>query len=141
MEPTASGGGSGRSQTDFDSRDGEGRLPDHDEVRRDLSADSDMLSALPAKAVEEQPTVALPPVWLQRVSLVVYVSFCIEIGLWLIIVPWKQVWTANSLVANYPSLRAFFHSHFVRGLVTGLGFVDLWLGISEAVQYREKKPK
>jgi hypothetical protein len=100
-----------------------------------------MLSALPAQAVEEQPREVLPPVWLQRVSLVVYVSFCIEIGLWLIIVPWKQVWTANSLVANYPSLRAVFHSYFIRGLVAGLGLVDLWLGISEAVQYREKRPK
>jgi hypothetical protein len=38
-------------------------------------------------------------------------------------------------------LRVFFHSYFVRGLVTGLGLVDLWLGISEAVQYREKKHK
>jgi hypothetical protein len=26
----------------------------------------------------------------------------------------------------------------VRGIVTGLGILDLWLGISEAVHYREK---
>jgi hypothetical protein len=141
MEPTASGEGSGLSQTDFDSRDREGQFPKADEVRRELSADFDMLPALPAQVVEEQSKQVLPPVWLQRVSLVVYVSFCIEIGLWLIIVPWKQVWTANSLMASYSSLRAFFHSYFVRGVVSGLGVVDLWLGISEAVRYREKKPK
>jgi hypothetical protein len=27
--------------------------------------------------------------------------------------------------------------NFVRGLVSGLGLVDIWMGVAEAVRYRE----
>jgi hypothetical protein len=90
----------------------------------------------PAKlASEEGP----PAVWLQRVWLVIYVGFCIELGLWLIVAPWRQVWTNNNLVMEYPAVRHILLNYFVRGIVTGLGIIDLGLGISAAVNYREKK--
>lgn len=78
------------------------------------------------------------PRWLRRLSLVVYVAFCIEIGMLLIVLPWTQVWTENSLLLNRPELKGFLQQGFVRGVVTGFGILDLWLGISEAVHYREK---
>jgi hypothetical protein len=78
------------------------------------------------------------PRWLRRLSLVIYVAFCIEVGMLLIVLPWTQVWTENSLLLSRPELKAFLQLGFVRGAVTGFGILDLWLGISEAVHYREK---
>ena len=78
-------------------------------------------------------------VWLQRVWLVIYVGFCIELGLWLVVAPWRQVWTNNSLLIDYPALQRVLLNYFLRGAVTGLGIIDLGLGISAAVDYREKR--
>jgi len=86
----------------------------------------------------ETPADEEAPRWLRRLSLVVYVAFCIEIGMLLIVLPWTQVWTENSLLLSRPELKALLQQGFVRGLVTGFGILDLWLGISEAVHYREK---
>jgi hypothetical protein len=31
------------------------------------------------------------------------------------------------------------HHGFVRGAISGLGVLDLWLGISEAIHYRDRR--
>ena len=38
-----------------------------------------------------------PHRWLQRVWLVVFVLFCLEIGILLTVLPWTSLWTSNSL--------------------------------------------
>jgi len=91
---------------------------------------------------ETSPTPAAQPVprfviWSHRLSLVVLVVFCIELGMLLAILPWTTVWNQNSYLIAYPSLRAFAQNNFVRGLATGLGLVDIWIGIWEAVHYRD----
>ncbi len=80
-------------------------------------------------------------IWLHRLWLVVFVIFCIELGLLLTVLPWTRVWTDNSLLAVHPAWRAFLHNNFVRGLVTGLGLIDIWIGIWEAVHYRDPGKK
>ncbi|HWR36239.1 MAG TPA: hypothetical protein VN622_10255 [Clostridia bacterium] len=79
-------------------------------------------------------------VWAHRLSLVVYVVFCVEVGMLLAILPWTRVWTENSLLIGFPVLKQFLLQNFVRGIVTGIGLLDVWLGIWEAVHYRENKP-
>ncbi len=79
------------------------------------------------------------PVWLQRVFVVVYVLFCIELGLVLIGLPWTRFWFNNGLLAQWPALQHLLQQGFVRGAVTGLGVLDIWLGIVEAVRYRDRR--
>jgi hypothetical protein len=76
-------------------------------------------------------------VWLHRLSLVVFVVFCIELGMLLAILPWTTVWNQNSFLSAHPSLKALAQSNFVRGLAMGFGLVDIWIGIWEAVHYRD----
>ena len=78
------------------------------------------------------------PSWLRRLERGVFVLVCMQLGLMLVVLPWYPVWNMNVLLANFPWARAIVQSYFVRGLVTGLGIVDIWLGISEAVHYREQ---
>jgi len=85
----------------------------------------------PAKAPKR------PHLWLQRVWLVVFVLFCLEVGIILTVLPWTKLWTENSLLLSYPALHDFLMLNFVRGLVSGLGLVDIWMGVAEAVTYRE----
>jgi len=84
-------------------------------------------------------TQAETPVWLQRLFVIVYVVFCIELGLALIALPWLPVWNNNRWLAHWPWLRHFLQLGFVRGAISGLGVLDLWLGLSEAWNYRDRR--
>ena len=75
---------------------------------------------------------------MRRLSLVVFVLCCLEIGLLLVVLPWTRIWAENSLLAGSPRLQVFAQQHFVRGLVSGLGLLDIWLGLWEALHYRER---
>lgn len=78
-------------------------------------------------------------IWIDRIGLVIKVVFYIELGMLLAILPWTRVWTDNSLILGYPTFRAFLQHNFVRGVVSGIGLVDIWIGIWEAVHYRDRK--
>jgi len=93
-------------------------------------------------ATENTPEPAAPPVprfviWSHRLSLVVFVVFCIELGVVLAILPWLNIWNQNNLVLAHPALRALVQNNFVRGVATGMGLVDIWIGIWEAVHYHD----
>lgn len=98
------------------------------------------------EAERNRPILVMPPrrqnlkgwqLWKGRLALVVFVLFCLEIGIILIVLPWTRIWTGNPLLMRFPALREVLISDFVRGLISGFGIVDIWLGIAEAVRYRE----
>jgi hypothetical protein len=94
---------------------------------------------------QARPVLVMPPVkkpnrahrWLQRLWLVVFVLFFLEVGIILTVLPWTRLWTDNSLLISFPAAKEFLNHNFVRGLVSGLGLVDIWMGVAEAVTYRE----
>src|SRR5262249_62075752 len=112
----------------------------------DSGSDPVNVSTLPSPlggAGESQsvrPTTEGLPTWMQRTFLVIFVVLCIEIGIVLIAVPWRPVWSNNSLLAAFPHLRTFARLGFVRGIVTGIGLLDIWIGIWESVHSRQPKP-
>jgi hypothetical protein len=75
--------------------------------------------------------------WAARIFLVIEVMIWIELGMVLVIVPWTRAWSDNGLVLSYPRLREFLNINFIRGVVTGIGVLDLWAGISQAVHYKD----
>ncbi len=79
------------------------------------------------------------PVWLQRSFLVIYVLVCIELGILLVVIPWTAMWSNNSLFARWPELRYLLQHSFVKGAISGLGLVDIWLGVMEAMRYRDRR--
>ncbi len=68
---------------------------------------------------------------MHRLLAVAFILFCFEIGLFLVFVPWSQLWEHNVLLAYSMHLRGLLLNNFVRGAVSGLGLVDLALGFSE----------
>ena len=75
--------------------------------------------------------------WLLRLRSLLFVTLCATLGVLLIILPWTPRWTDNPLLLTSPNLRDFVSSGFVRGLASGLGILDLWLGFWEAIHYHE----
>jgi hypothetical protein len=83
---------------------------------------------------------AAAPVWLQRLSLFVLVLFCVYLGVLVMILPWwTRIWDHNMFIQSHPALASFLHNGAVRGIISGLGLLDIWIGISEAVHYRDYK--
>ncbi len=127
--------------------------PDTDEVLPHLSANPNPSAPGPVRPtgivhVGRQDVSAAPgpsreesrsPLWMRRLSLVVFVTFCVELGLLLAILPWTRLWSENGLLLEHPMIREILQHNFMRGAVSGLGLVDAWLGIWEAVRYREAK--
>jgi hypothetical protein len=76
-------------------------------------------------------------VWLLRIRALLFVTVCATFGVLLLIVPWTEKWTDSPLLLTRPELRHIVSSGFVRGLASGLGLLDLWLGFWEAIHYHE----
>ncbi len=99
--------------------------------------------ALPGSETSAAPTSApssprTAPVWLQRVSLFVLVLFCVYLGVLVVVLPWwTRVWDHNAFLQARPAVAAFLHNGAVRGIISGLGLLDIWIGISEAIHYRD----
>jgi hypothetical protein len=53
--------------------------------------------------------------------------------------PWTAEWTDNILLLHYPDLRSIVTNGFFRGICSGLGLLDIWIGFSEAIHYHEDK--
>jgi hypothetical protein len=76
--------------------------------------------------------------WLRRVGVLLFVFLCATLGVMLMILPWRPEWSDNPLLLPYPTLRAVVASGFARGVSTGLGVLNVWIGFWEAIQYREE---
>jgi hypothetical protein len=92
----------------------------------------------PAMSNNAEPEKRTAPVWLQRLSLFVLVLFCVYLGVLVMILPWwTRIWDRNEFIMARPWLAAILHNGAVRGMISGLGLLDIWIGISEAVHYRD----
>jgi hypothetical protein len=97
-----------------------------------------MSSDQPATAPD--PPVASPgPGWFQRLSSVLFIIFCFELGLFLLIYPWTDGWTDNYFAWIVPGTvqttwHAFWNNTYVRGAISGLGIVNLWIAVQEVVR-------
>ena len=78
------------------------------------------------------------PLWLQRMSLVVLVIFCFYIGGLLVLLPWNtRWWVENGWLQAHPAIDALAQRGWVRGMVSGVGLIDIWIGVSEMIHYRD----
>ena len=62
------------------------------------------------------------------------------LGMALVTLPWIGNWFDEGLVAQWPVLQHLLQLGFVRGAISGLGFIDIWVGVLEAVNYRDHRP-
>lgn len=56
------------------------------------------------------------------------------VGVILVVAPWTSWWDQNYLLQPYPAVRSMVLSPFVRGLVSGLGLVNIVLAVLEVHQ-------
>ena len=67
-------------------------------------------------------------------SQVVYLLFCVEVGMVLLLLPWTLLWDNNFFFSLQPHHSEFWLSNHLRGAVSGVGLVNLWMGVDEALE-------
>lgn len=67
---------------------------------------------------------------------IAFIVLALYLGVVVVLLPWRDAWTENSLLDFYPALRSVLTNNFVRGLVSGIGVLDIWAAISEALSFR-----
>ena len=77
-------------------------------------------------------------IWMHRISVFLFVLISAVAGVLLIILPWTPEWTDNYLLLSFPSLRSVVSNGFFRGMCSGLGLLDIWIGFWEALHYHEQ---
>ena len=69
-----------------------------------------------------------------------FALYCLEAGLFFLIVPWTTIWTLNPLLHGNLSIGMMADNPFVRGFVSGVGLLHLIVGVRDLVRFvRERK--
>jgi hypothetical protein len=77
------------------------------------------------------------PRWLERAELFLRVMLRMYIGLAICYAPWSSLfWDQNPLFLTFPTLSIYAANGAVRGLVSGLGLLNLWIAFRDAVGQR-----
>ncbi len=85
-----------------------------------------------------QAPVSVPPRyhWYHKVSAVIFIIFCLELGMFLLIVPWSGIWDRNFLMSLGPEWHRYWDNAYLRGAVSGLGIVNLYISLVEIFRLR-----
>ncbi len=75
--------------------------------------------------------------WLQRADLFLRVIIRLYVGIILVFLPWTHPWAYNRFFLYYAPVAKLVESGAIRGLVSGLGLLNLWIAISDAIHYKE----
>lgn len=78
-----------------------------------------------------------------KLTVIVYILICLEVGILLIILPWTSYWDDNFFLyfltgkMHAAWLGDLMQSGYVRGLVTALGVLNISAGLWEGYRFRE----
>ncbi len=86
-------------------------------------------------------TVASEPVaprlsWYQRFGILLFVVFCFELGMFLLVFPWLRAWDVSWFTTVSPQLRELWVNPFFRGGLSGLGLVNIYISLLEIGRLR-----
>jgi hypothetical protein len=74
--------------------------------------------------------------WYHKFSALLFIIFCMELGLFLLIFPWTDSWDANFFSVLVPEWHRWWTNAYVRGAVSGVGVLNLYIAFYEIFQLR-----
>ena len=108
-----------------------------------VSESEAQLAAATAAKVVDSPPAGRPapqriPRWLERAELFLRVLLRMYIGLAVCFAPWSRIfWDQNPLFQHFPALSMIATSGAVRGMISGLGLLNLWIAFRDAFRHRD----
>jgi hypothetical protein len=68
-----------------------------------------------------------------------FALYCLEAGLFFLVVPWTMIWTLNPLLHSNLSIGMVADNPFVRGFVSGVGLLHLIVGVRDLVRLSRQR--
>ena len=91
----------------------------------------------PAPIAQAPP--AAPRRWQGRLLTFCFAVFAFEVGLFLVVFPWQDSWTFNYFQGISPNIETIWDEPSFKGLVTGLGFVNIYIGLLQVLRLFRRK--
>lgn len=73
---------------------------------------------------------------LPRLFLLTVIVFLLELGVFLFLLPWSSPWERNYFLYRYPALAPYLLDNSLRGVISGLGLVDLGVAYWYATHFQ-----
>src|SRR5438105_8751615 len=95
-------------------------------------------TSTPESRSRSAPVAVQAPIyrWYHKMTAVLVVTCCLEIGLFLLIFPWTDYWGINYFSQWAPGWRALWNNLYLRGAVSGLGVLNLYIALVEILRLR-----
>ena len=77
---------------------------------------------------------------MNKVLRAILIVLCFELGALLLYLPWSNFWEQNYFLFHFPVLMSILLHPTVRGLVSGLGVLDIVVAIG-LLQARPESPR
>ena len=68
---------------------------------------------------------------------ILYILYSLEVGVFLLFLPWLGLWENNYLLYLYPKVGPVVANPYFKGAVLGLGIVNILIGIQEIAYFRK----
>jgi hypothetical protein len=89
-----------------------------------------------------QPPVVEPPIepvrspWYHKLGMLLFIIVCFEVGVFLLVFPWMDYWSSNSIAGMASWMRDVWDSPYFRGALSGLGLVNIYISLVEVFRLR-----
>ena len=74
--------------------------------------------------------------WYHKTAALLFIVFCLEIGVVLLVFPWSEYWDNNFFSTVVPLARNLWDNSYMRGAVSGLGVANIVIAFSELFRLR-----
>jgi hypothetical protein len=87
-----------------------------------------------------EPVITAPAVpryrWYHKVSALIFIVFCMELGIFLVMYPWSRLWDTNFFPMLAPQWRLIWDNAYLRGAISGLGVLNVYIALLEIFRLR-----
>ena len=89
----------------------------------------------PAPDAPEAPAVPMYR-WYHKLFALIFIAFCLEIGIVLLVLPWSEYWDNNFFASMAPGWDHLWSNSYFRGAVSGLGMINILISVGELFRLR-----
>jgi hypothetical protein len=88
----------------------------------------------------EAPAEPVKTTWYHKLGVLLFITVCFEVGVFLLIFPWMEYWNNNSIASLAPWIREVWNSAYFRGALSGLGLINIYISLAEVFRLRRPPP-
>jgi hypothetical protein len=92
----------------------------------------------PVSEIAPPPVAAQQPAyrWYHKVGALIFIVFCMEVGTFLLVFPWSVLWEHNFFSSLGAAWRPYWDNAYLRGAISGLGILNLYISLVEIFRLR-----